>query len=85
MTMKLDAFSAGMRLEEVDLDALIASSDISEKRRGRLRGLKSKWASGDRVLYYCSERKEWDAGMGSEGYALVRNDEVIDGLVLRMN
>lgn len=85
MTMKLDDFSVAMRLEEVDLDGLIAGSDISEKRRDRLRNLKSKLESGDRVLYYCSERKEWDAGMGSEGYALVRNDEVIDSLVLRMN
>lgn len=85
MTMKLDDFSVGMRLEKVDLDALIASSDISDKRRGRLMDLKSKWASGDTVLYYCSVREEWDAGMGSEGYVLVRNGDVIEGLVLRMN
>lgn len=85
MTMKLNDFSAGMRLEDVDLDAQLTSSEISDWLRVRLTDLKRKCVSGDRVLYYCSERKEWDAGMGSEGYALVRNDEVIDGVLLRMN
>ncbi len=85
MTVNIHEFSKGKRFEQVDLDALIASTHISEKRRGRLMELGCKREPGDRVLYYCSERKEWDAGMGSEGYALVRNGEVIDELVLKMN
>ena len=83
--MNIGDFSAGMRLEQIDLDTLLASSDISDKRRNRLSDLKSKCASGDRVLYYCSNREEWDAGMGSEGYVLVRDNEIIDNLVVRMN
>jgi hypothetical protein len=50
-----------------------------------LSGLKAKYAVGDDVFYYCSEREAWDVGMGSEGYILVRDNEIIDNLVVRMN
>lgn len=83
--MNIDEFSGGMQLKSVDLDAILSSNDICDKLRVRLTELKMKCASGDEVLYCCSEREEWDAGMGSEGYVLVRDNEIIDYLVLRMN
>lgn len=83
--MNIRDFAINKLLEHVDLDTMLMSTEISEKRRQRLTELKRQWKLGDSVLYYCSDQEEWDAGMGSEGYALVRNEEVIDTLVLKMN
>lgn len=39
----------------------------------------------DVVYYYCSEQAEWERMMGSEGYLLVRDGEIIDSFTHRMN
>ncbi len=83
--MNINDFSAGKRLKRVEIDTLLEGCEISDKLRLRLSDLKKKYTSEDAILYYCSERHEWDAGMGSEGYILVRDNEIVDGLVLRMN
>lgn len=83
--MNIDDFLVGKQFEQIDLDRLPASNDFSENFRSRLSDLKSNCAPGDKVFYYCSNREDWDALMGSEGYLLVRNDEVIDEVVRRMN
>jgi hypothetical protein len=39
----------------------------------------------DLIYYYCSEPALWDMLMGSEGFLLVRDGEIVDSAVLRMN
>ncbi len=39
----------------------------------------------DVIYYYCSEQAKWDEGMGSEGFLLVRDEEIADAVVLCMN
>ena len=82
--MNIDDFLVGQRFETVDLNVLIDSDTISDSRRNRLIGLKNQWVPGDDVFYYCSEKELWDALMGSEGYILVRERQVIDNVVLKM-
>jgi hypothetical protein len=40
---------------------------------------------GDELYHYASESDEWDRGMGSEGYAILRDGELLDTLVVGMN
>jgi hypothetical protein len=40
---------------------------------------------GDELYHYDSDPDMWDQGMGSEGYAILRDGELFDHLVLRMN
>jgi len=83
--MKIEDFQVGMQFTKVEIDTLISSSGVSDKLRIRLADMKNKWTVDHEVLYYISEQEAWDAGMGSEGYILVRNNEIVDSLVLRMN
>jgi len=39
----------------------------------------------DEIYYYCSEPAAWDKMMGSEGYLLVRDGEIIHDITRRMN
>jgi hypothetical protein len=39
----------------------------------------------DAIYYYCSEQAQWDMMMGSEGYLLVRDGEIIGSFTHRMN
>lgn len=52
--------------------------EVLAEFRGRL-------LPGDELYHYNSDREEWDRGMGSEGYALLRDGELLDTLVVRMN
>jgi len=77
--MKLTDFSAEVRLEAVDLKAISSASS------SRIREFSRQIAAEDLVYYYCSVASEWDAGMGSEGYIVVRDGEIVASLVWRMN
>lgn len=44
-----------------------------------------KLLPGDELYHYRSLKEEWDKGMGSEGYAIVRDGEVIADMMLKMN
>ena len=83
--MNIDDFAVGMQFKRIDIEMLISSGNMSNKLRARLVDLKKKSTVDDVILYYMSEQQAWDAGMGSEGYVLLRNNEIIDSLVLRMN
>lgn len=39
----------------------------------------------DEVFHYDSVQSEWEQGFGSEGYAIVRDGELVDTLVVKMN
>jgi hypothetical protein len=41
--------------------------------------------TSDQLYHFDSNRAEWDRGMGSEGYAIVRDGELLDTLVVMMN
>ena len=40
---------------------------------------------GDVLYFYDSDPEEWDMGFGSAGYAIVRDGELLDTLVVRTN
>ena len=46
---------------------------------------KSNFKDGDNILGYCSSKKDWNIGMGREGYILVRNEIIIAEKMTRMN
>ncbi len=76
--MKLADFRAHMTLQEVDPSHLpIGSHRLAEFRR--------QLQPTDVFYYYDSDPEEWDRGMGSAGYAIVRDGELFDTLVMRMN
>lgn len=86
--LDLSKLSPGMRLKPIDLEAV-----LRRPRRNApyfphlqlLRELKARALPGDVFYYYCSERAQWEALMGSDGYIAVRDGVVVDSLVLRMN
>lgn len=83
--MKVSDFSKGKQLKKIAIETLLENNEFSSKVKTRLSEIRSLYKPGDFALHYCSERQEWDAGMGSEGYAVVRGDEIIYNLVLKMN
>lgn len=86
-TMNLSEFFADRRLAHrsgCTFDALLKRDDISASLAERLLRLKAESRVGDRLIYYCADRESFDTGLGSEGYVLVRDDEVIGSVIRRM-
>jgi hypothetical protein len=47
--------------------------------------LKAKIKEGDKLYYFRSGKNSWNNLCGREGYALYRDDEEIDSIVIKMN
>jgi hypothetical protein len=47
--------------------------------------LKGKYAPGDELYYFTSDERSWRHLLGIEGYVLVRENEIVDTIVTRMN
>lgn len=47
--------------------------------------LKAEMRPGDELWEYCTSRASWQALMGSAGYLLMREGEVVAGVTIRMN
>jgi hypothetical protein len=71
------------RVGPADLPALTAR--ISPQFVERLAEFRRSLLPGDELYHYDSDPPEWDRGMGSEGYAILRDGELLDTLVVRMN
>jgi hypothetical protein len=79
-------------VEEADADCF---SEPVRSRRGRIyrkpfrnadwEAMKQKIQPGDRLYAYCTSKQSWRICMGSEGIELVRDGQIIDCILLRMN
>ena len=83
--MDLATFSKGTQLTQIGLDDIQEGERYTPEAKQRLRDFKSQALQGDIVYHFRSEPEEWERGMGSEGYIVVRNEQVIAEFVLRMN
>jgi hypothetical protein len=43
------------------------------------------YRDGDTILWHTSPEADWEAYMGSEGYALIRNQYLVKSFVTKMN
>lgn len=68
-----------------EIQALIDDEENIEGFRAEARQFMQKLAPGDRLYFHTSSQEAWQSGMGSEGYALVRNGEIIAGLTLAIS
>jgi hypothetical protein len=50
-----------------------------------LAGLLAKYRDGDTIFWHNSPDADWAVGMGSEGYVLVRDQYLVESVVIRMN
>jgi hypothetical protein len=83
--MSLEAFRQGKRLQVVSVGSDVQTLGGTEKHEAIHREFRQQARPTDVIYYYCSERPEWDMLMGSEGYLLVRDGEIVDSIVRRMN
>lgn len=84
--MRLADFRAGKTLQVVGASDLPADNGrwVAAFREA-LAEFREMLQPGDELYYYCSNQEEWDMGFGSEGYAIVRDGELLDTLLMRMN
>ena len=82
--MSIDDFSKGMRLERIYLDSAIDGSS-PDRSDPWLQHIKGKVQQNDEVYHYCSVPSYWELGMGSEGYVVVRDGQIVASIVQRMN
>ena len=84
--MRLADFCARKTLREVGPSDLPAESGRSaDVFREVLAEFRRRLQPGDVLYFYDSDPEEWDMGLGSAGYAIVRDGELLDTLVVRMN
>jgi hypothetical protein len=73
-------------LREVGPSDLPAETGRSAAAFGEaLAELRQRLQPGDVLYHYDSDPEEWAMGFGSAGYAIVRDGELFDTLVVRMN
>ena len=73
----LEDFRKGKTLTEADTNLI--------KRDKRSIEFERSWRPGDSVWHYDSAEEDWARGMGSEGYIIVRDGQIVDTLVMKMN
>lgn len=83
--MTLADFSDGKNLHPVGLDGPVPARMRSVDHDWMRGQFSPKVRPGDVIYYYCSRLDEWDRLMGSEGYILVRDGEIVESVVVRMN
>jgi hypothetical protein len=83
--MNFTEFSVGTKVSLVDPAVILELPSYCDRFKMKMKQFKEQIRPSDLIYYYCSEQAQWDAMMGSEGYALVRDGEVIDELLLKMN
>jgi hypothetical protein len=84
--MKWVAFSANKRLRVVSPSELpLGSPRSAQTFLVALEEFRQKVLPTDTVYHFDSEQTEWEKGFGSEGYAIVRDGELLDALVVKMN
>jgi hypothetical protein len=84
--MRLADFSVGKSLKEVNPSDLPTESSRSAAAfREALAEFRRMLQHDDVLYFYDSDPEEWDRGFGSTGYAIVRDGELLETLVVQMN
>ncbi len=84
--MKLADFKVGKTLHPVSWELLDKKyRNSSERFLATYREFKQRALPTDELFHYDSEQSEWERGFGSEGYALVRDGELVDTLVIKIS
>lgn len=84
--MRWADFRSRMTVRLVSLTDLPAPTERSSPRFvAALAEFRGRMIPGDELYHYESDLEEWNRGMGSEGYAILRDGELLDTLVVRMN
>ena len=76
---------AALNVTKVCYADLIADATLDPACRQLLQSLASRSLPKDEFYHYCSLPAQWDALMGSEGWICVRNGEVVEDVLWRMN
>jgi hypothetical protein len=79
--MSLAEFSVGMKLREINLREVAEPARYAEW----IQELQQQALPTDTIYHYCSEPEQWNLGMGSEGYIIVGDGQIIESVVCRMN
>ena len=83
--MSFADFCVDMPVREVTLEEIGETLNNSEWSQMLQQEFAQKAQPADAIYYYCSPPEQWDVSMGSEGYVLVRDGQIIHSVVLRMN
>jgi hypothetical protein len=84
--MRLADFRARKTLREVSASDLPVGGDRSAAAfREALTEFRQRLQPGDVLYHYDSDPEEWAMGFGSAGYAIVRDGELFDTLIVMMN
>lgn len=84
--MRWNDFRARKTVRRVSLAELPGANESSSPRFiEMLAEFQVQLRPGDELYHYDSDQEEWDRGFGSEGFALLRDGELLDTLVIRMN
>ena len=83
--MTLAEFGVRMDLRIASLDELREEPSWPERTKQYVQSFKEQVLPSDEIYHYCSHKSEWEKLMGSEGYLLVRDGEIVADLVRCMN
>jgi hypothetical protein len=84
--MRWADFRADMTVRRISpTDLPTPTADWSPRFVDALTEFRGRLQSGDELYHYNSVQADWDRLMGSEGYAILRDGELLDTLVLRVN
>ena len=83
--MSFADFCAMMPVQAVGANGVVDMLGEAVSHERIQRWFKQQVQPTDVIYYYFSEPAEWERMMGSEGYLLVRDGEIIDSFTQRMN
>jgi hypothetical protein len=84
--MRWAALCARNKVRRVSLaDLPVVNAHTSKRFAEILAEFRAQLLPGDELYHYDSHQEEWERLMGSEGYVIVRDGELIDTLVMKMN
>src|SRR5262245_12958852 len=83
--MSLEAFRLSKHLQVVSVGDTVKTMGGTEKHEESQAEFGQQARPTDVIYYYCSDQSEWDRMKGSEGYLLMRDGEIVDSIVRRMN
>lgn len=83
--MKITELMDGCLQRKISFDEVVHPCDPHGIFRQQFNEMQSVAMEGDVLYWYTSSRKDWQNGMGSEGYFLVRQDNIVFDIVTKMN
>jgi len=83
--MSFVAFRQNKNVRLVQVQDIVPNAKMGKLFREKMEGFRNLSSGGGQIYYYQSSNADWKRGMGSSGYVLVRNEMVVDSLVLKIN